>query len=53
MIDENNKLRLSHITIDKNYNYISLNDYKGEEIYVSYFMNSNIIARLYSFNPLN
>ena len=38
-----------HITIDKEYYYINLNEYKGEKIYVS---GSGGNVRLYSFNPL-
>ena len=37
-----------NITIDKEYHYISLNEYNGENIYVS----SGNGIRLYSFNPL-
>ncbi len=37
-----------HITIDKEYYYINLNEYKGEKIYVS----GSGDIRLYSFNPL-
>ena len=38
-----------HITIDKEYYYINLNEYKGGKIYVS---GSGGYLRLYSFNPL-
>lgn len=37
-----------YITIDKEYHYVSLSEYKGSEIYVS----SGNGVRLYSFNPL-
>lgn len=37
-----------YITIDKEYHYISLNEYNGKNVYVS----SGNGIRLYSFNPL-
>ncbi len=43
---------LSHITIDKEYHFIDINEYKGEKIYASYYIDKDIIARFYSFNPL-
>ena len=42
---------ISHITIDKEYNYINLCDYDGDELFASFYSNGSV-ARFYSFNPL-
>lgn len=46
---------LTTITIDKDYNYMKISDYKGDKIYMSYSTSGyeqGKPCRLYAFNPL-